>query len=606
MKRRIADWDFHYRPSQTQEATDEASPVDVVVATSVDVSPARIGEALRDLGPTLRVERLLARAPLFWSRVRSPVEATRTEVAAALARASVPVRYVASALRGSMVVPPPLDMTEAPAATATDWRTNRARPVPLTSVEGGHWFLGAAGGIRVDRRVCGTGAGMRLAVIEDDAADFEHLDLDRIVPVGVESIPCASGHGALMVGWAVGARRPDGTRYVGVAPDASVRAYCPPKPGADVVSLPLALARAVFDGADVIACATYVEGTTTPMLDDALDVASRLGRRGRGTAVVLPTGRETSSPPGSLHASLSLGLGDPASDPRVQCIAPGGRQGGWFLWRASSRSKLRPFSNRGPAVRWLAPGDDVAHPFSSRDRLFHAESSGASAMAAGVMLLVLASNQGLRLHEMHALLARTVDAPDRCEVMTSLVADPVDLLPFGPDRDGHNARVGYGRLNATRACAAASDPVALGLSALGEDEQATAWGLRLRHPYSPRLGRWAVRALLARPDIEHALRVVLRHARLVSSEHDRAAAHASGAVVRHLSTIVRELARSRRAPPLVAEELRRAIDALQTASGAPIAVEADVLSLFEAPGPAPADARSSHESPAFSASPMHL
>src|SRR5580704_13462935 len=193
-----------------------------------------------------------------------------------------------------------------------------------------------------------------------------------------------------MVGWAVGAVPRDAARFAGAAPDASVRLYCVPKPWIDVVSLPLAIARAVLDGADVVVCATYVEGTSSPLLDDALDVATRLGRGGRGAVVVLPTGRETSSGAKSVHASLSLGLGDPASDPRVHCIAPGGKHGGWFLWR-TPKGKLRPFSNRGPAVRWLAPGDDVAYPLSSRDHLFHAESSGASAIAAGVVLLVLAS-----------------------------------------------------------------------------------------------------------------------------------------------------------------------------------------------------------------------
>ncbi|MGH7270376.1 MAG: hypothetical protein ACREJ3_08080, partial [Polyangiaceae bacterium] len=281
-----------------------------------------------------------------------------------------------------------------------------------------------------------------------------------------------------------------GQRYAGVAPDASVRLYCIPKAGFDVVSVPLALARAAFDGADVIVCATYLEGASSPLLDDDLEVATRLGRRGRGTVVVLPTGRETSSPGSSVHASLSLGLGDPASDPRVHCIAPGGRQGGWFLWPL--RGKLRPFSNRGPAVRWLAPGDDITYPFSARDRLFHAESSGASAIAAGVMLLVLGCNRHLRLHELHAILERTAIAPSRNEAPDATLSDPADVLPPGHDRDGHNAKCGYGRLNAARACACARDPVALQLVSMGEGAVARQWCVR-RHPYSNRVARWCVR-----------------------------------------------------------------------------------------------------------------
>ncbi len=365
----------------------------------------------------------------------------------------------------------------------------------------GQWFLGVeGGGVHVDRRVCGTGAGTRLAVIDDDEADLALVDLDGRVHVGTTRGSETSGHAALMVGWATCARRPDGTRFLGIAPDASPRLYAIPKPGVDAVSLALAIARAVFDGADVVVCATYVEGTTTPLLDDAFDVASHLGRGGRGSVIVLPTGRETASAGGSLHASLSLEFGDPASDPRVHCVAPGGRPGGWFLWQ-SPRGMVRPFANRGPAVRWLSPGDDLAYPFSSRDRLFHAESSGASAVAAGVMLLLLGSNPELKLPEVHAILARTVDAPNDAShsggatgmtdatgapaALDRRLADPADVLPLGSDRDGHNAKCGYGRLNATRACAAAADPVALGLAAIGEDELAVAWRLQ---PFAPLFG----------------------------------------------------------------------------------------------------------------------
>jgi len=266
-----------------------------------------------------------------------------------------------------------------------------------------------------------------------------------------------------------------------------------------------------------------------------------------------------------VHASLSLALGDPASDPRVHCVAPGGRHGGWFLWRARG-GKVRPFANRGPAVRWLAPGDDVAYPFSSRDRLFHAESSGASAIAAGVVALVLGCNPRLRSRELHALLARTADAPEPSNVVDAALADPTDVLPAGRDRDGHDAKCGYGRLNATRACAGARDPFALELSAMGEEEVASEWCVRAERPYSDRLARWGVRALLTHPELEHSVRVILRHARLVAAEPSRARAHAPGALARHLALLVRELAESRAVPHALAKELDKALDVLTRAS----------------------------------------
>jgi hypothetical protein len=565
MTRQGADWDFPYQPAPTGTPGDQSEVIDVVVALRRAVEATVLSEALRSFGPGLDVELLIDRAPLHWLRVRSPARASQLEVADALSHARVPVRYVASARVGAMSMPPPLGLSRVLSARAVGWAARKQRAVSESTAKGGRWFLGEGGGVRVDRRVCGTGAGTRLAVVEDDTADFEHLEIDRLECVGVTNAPTASGHGALMVGWAVGALRPDGSRFAGVAPDASVRVYCTPKPGIDVVSLPLAIARAVLDGADVVLCPTYVEGTTSPLMDDALEVAVHLGRRGRGSVVVLPTGRETSSPGSSVHASLSLHLGDPASDPRVHCVAPGGQRGGWFLWK-SPRGKLRPFSNRGPAVRWLAPGDDMAYPFSARERLFHGESSGASAVAAGVMLLVLGCNPRLRLAELQGILARTVDVPDREILQAEVLADTADLLPLGRDRDGHDAKCGYGRFNATRACAAARDPVALELTAMGHDELARQWSVRPSRAYSQKLARWAVRALLARPDLEHSLRVALRHARLVAGDASRSDAHARGALARHLYLLIRELLNSTHPTPLVQHELERLLEPLQLAS----------------------------------------
>jgi hypothetical protein len=558
-----AAWDFPYQPARKGSAAAHDAALDVVVATLAHVDATSFAGALEGLGAPVSVETLVARAPLFWTRVRSSARATPNDVAARLSKLGV--RYVASAQGETMLAAPALAISEAqrarPSSGGDRWTARLVARTHPESTAGGRWFLGDGGGVVVDRRVCGTGAGTRLAVIDNETADLEHLELDGVVHVGVESAPATTGHAALMVAWSTGAAPAGGTRFVGVAPDASVRLYCIPKPGVDVVSLPLAIAKAVFDGADVVVCATYVEGTVSPMLDDALDVATHLGRRGRGTPVVLPTGRETASPGDSIHASLSLGLGDPASDARIHCIAPGGRGGGWFLWR-NARGKIRPFSNRGPAVRWMTPGDDISYPFSSRDRLFHSESSGASAIAAGVILLVLGCNPRLHLHELHAVLARTVDAPSDTAV-DSLV-DPADILPTGYDPDGHSAKSGYGRLNATRACSAARDPIALELVAMGHDDLAVAW-CRRRRPYSRRAARWAVRRLLTRPDLAHGVRILLRHVRLVAAAPSRGAAHARGAWVRELAIVLRELWRAS-PPAAVRDELARMLDHLTDAA----------------------------------------
>ncbi|MFT3769839.1 MAG: hypothetical protein QM820_30770 [Minicystis sp.] len=503
---------------------------------------------------------MIARAPLFWTRAVLDAPAHPGDVSARLAASGIAHRYVASEERPSLALGAPLSLRDAEAARPERWpvraQTMGSHPEATSA---GTWFLrDGEGGVAVDRARCGDGAGMRLAVIDDDGLEAEALDLDAEILVGLTERPRHSTHGALMVAWASGARG-----FAGVAPAASRRLYLIPKPGRSMIGLPLAIAQAALDGADVIVCATYVEGSTSPMLDDAIEVAVRLGRGGRGAAVVLPTGREASSLPGSLHASFSLGLGEPASDPRVFCIAPGARGEGWFFWR-DRRGKLRPFANRGPAVRWLSPGDDIAYPFSAPgapERFFHAESSGASAIAAGVLLLVLAANPSLRLADLAAVVDATIarvaaTPPDR-----ALLADPADALPHVSDRDGHNAKHGYGRLHAERACLAAADPLCAAWIAIGEDGAARAFAQERRRgavarAYSRRFARWAARALLADGEGREALRVIVRHLRLVARDEDRVRAHGDGAVARQARLVLRRLAAARPRPgPRIRAEL---------------------------------------------------
>ncbi|XYI01611.1 hypothetical protein ACMHYB_18390 [Sorangium sp. So ce1128] len=582
-------WDFGYAPVPTAACDDDGGPLDVVVASRCAVAPDAVAAALAARWSRVEVERVVERAPIFWLRVRSPDSGRRAEVAAALAAAALPVRYVASARRPSAAVAPRFDV--APAAAARPergWTARRASggDDPATP---GRWFLRAGeGGVGVDRRRCGSGAGMRLGVIDDDAWAAEELGLDREVLVMLEHPPRSQAHGALMVAWAVGVRRPGGFR--GVAPDASPRLYLIPKPGGCVLALPVAIVQAVSDGADVVVCAAYVEGSTTPMLDDALEFAARLGRRGRGCPVVFPTGREASSPPESLHASFSLGLGEPASDPRVFCVGPGARGEGWFLWR-DRRGRSRPFANRGPAVRWLAPGDDLTCPLPTAsgadpaaERLCHAESSGASALAAGVLLLVLSRNPALRLPELDALVLRTLEpVPPAAPASAEPVADRWDLLPDERDRDGHNAKHGYGRIDAGRACLAAGDPIALALLLIGEDGAARAWHdaraarSLARGLYSRRLARWAVRALLADPILCHGVCALARHARLTAGDTRRQRFHGAGAVLRQLSVLVRALAASRPAPARsrrVRDEIAAQLDRIERTAADAAAVQA--------------------------------
>jgi hypothetical protein len=556
-------WDFDFAPLG-RHADDGVRPEsDLVIASTEDLDAIEITQALSDLASNVAITPLFSSHPIFWTRIEASSELDRAEVTRRLHRSGL--RYVASARVGSQCLAPALDFTGARPRQVRDWRTRAATTVAEPDTPW-RWFLRAQG-VDVARHLCGTGAGTHLAVVDNDGLDLDRIALDAEIPVGVASIPRAQSHAAMMLGWAVGARAPDGSEFRGVAPDASARFYCIPKPGADVWSLPLAIARAVDDGADVIVCPTYVEGQTSPMLDDALDFARRVGRGGRGSVVVMPTGREMSSPPGVVYSSLSLAVSDPASDPRVFCIGPSARDGGWFLWR-DRRGALHPFANRGPAVRWLAPGDDLPYPFAKDDRVWHAESSGASGVASGVILLTLAKNPWLTVSELDRVLTETaVEIEQRDAASEDPVADHRDLLPAGRDGDGHDAKHGYGRLNATNACLAAADPVSLTLVRMGEmaaarDYAAAVQSGVLDPRISQSLARWITCRALSDTFVAHGLASVLRALRVWSGRPRRLDEQPPGHLLRHVAIVARSLLD---APPPAAlrDELSSVVSTLQ-------------------------------------------
>ena len=556
------DWDFLYAPPATSALGSYQPEADHVVATATDVDPTRLAELLTPMVTEIRP--LLAAHPLYWTRVRTREPIERSTIQTALEGGGVSVRYICSSRRGSQELAPQLDWRNARPRLARDWPA-RVTGIAEEQVSPASWFLGPSG-VSVDRALCGTGRGTRLAVIDNDAGNTEWLGLDAEILIGVEAPSRRSHHAGLLIGWAVGVGgKPSNggpRRFDGVAPGASPRLYCIPLPG-DVFSLPVAIARGVDDGADVVLCATPIDDQSSPLLDDALEFAARVGRGGLGACVVFPTGREVASAPGSMHASLTLSLGHPASDPRAFCIGPSSRDGGWFLWR-DQKKRLRPFANRGPAVRCLAPGDDMANPFGDEGHIAHAESSGASAIAAGVVLLLIALCPEIGSDELQTVLVRTCTSvlPDVPE--SEQVADPFDFFPISRDPDGHNAKAGYGRLNAARACMSVRDPIAAALVAIGEDGAARSYlalretDPRLRDAYSQPFGRLAARIFQEDASFAHSLSVLTRHARLVARRPADQRTHHVGAWVKQLAILLRQLERS----PQVACGDRRVRDEL--------------------------------------------
>jgi hypothetical protein len=562
------DFDFEYAPVDHGGDDDDGQTGSLVVATARATAVGRLVSALEgagDLPPVRIVGIAFERAPLFWYRLELAAPVSRAAVTTALERAGIEPRYVASVRKGSTALGSPLaEPEEAALAADPRWPTRNEAVAELRDTDA-FWFLQSRAGVNVVERGrhVHDGRGMRLAVIDDDGESAEELALDDEIPVGIEAVPRSHSHGPQMVAWAVGARGP--RPMAGVAPAASPRLYVIPKPGVDVLSLAVAFARAVVDGADVIVCATYVEGASSPMLSDALDFAARHGRGGLGTAVVMPTGREASSPSYAARASWSLSLADPACDARVFCVAPGGKDGGWFTWK-DRRGAFHPFGNRGPSVRWSAPGDDVVYPFGAVERTHHAESSGAAAIAAGVLLCVLGANPALHVGELDAVITRTAAAVVQEE---NARLQRADAAPVAVDADGHNAKQGYGRMNAGAACATVTCPLAGALVAIGDHGAAARWlGRRAEDPavgelYTVALSGWLARAALTDSGLAHALRTLVRHCRLVVARPERIGAQVDGALLRHLVLCLEAALFSRSPPAAPATRLRRELQALR-------------------------------------------
>lgn len=579
-------WDFDYAPISIGGGDTNEPCSDVVVATESDVDSTRMTELLRTLASRIEVTCLSNVHPVHWARVEASEPLDRQELAIRLAEGGIQVRYVASSRQGSQALPPSLKFDDARPLHAVDWTVKQGDALVEEDTPW-RWFL-RENGTNVQRAECGTGAGTRLALIDDDGAGLDAVELNAELLVGVDSVPRSSKHAALLLGWCVGACTPTG-RFHGVAPHASPRLYCIPKPGLDVFTLPLAIVRAVNDGADVIVCATFVDGQTSPMLDDALELAVRLGRRGRGTVVVMPASRQISSPRNSRHASLSLGLFDPASDPRVFCVGPSARDGQWFLWR-DKKGKLRPFANRGPTLRFLAPGDDLALPFSDEDRPTHAESSGASALAGGVTLLLLGQNPELSLNDLHVALMETAAPVDaHAQLADPTLGDPADLTPSGRDPDGHNAKHGYGRLDATSASLVVSDPFTASLVRIGERSAAIAYGrLRtlkdVRDVYSARSAAWAARVLLRERSETHLFAALARAVRLYIAHPEHLADQPPGHLLRQIGLGLRALISAHPPEGVLQdlEHLERSVRALLSKPGSAAVTEHSILATLSA------------------------
>ena len=259
-----------------------------------------------------------------------------------------------------------------------------------------------------------------------------------------------------------------------MAPHASPRVYCIPKPGTDIVSLPLAIVRAVADGANVCFARPTWKVPRARCSTTRWNLRVVSGRRGRGTAIVFPVGRETSSPPDSVHASLSLSLRDPRAI--LVCFAsrPAGKKGAGFSGAIARGVCARSKSGSGLSVARSRRRPDVSVHFRGSlgalgiEWCFghccwrHVARPGRKSRPAVV------GARGSLDENRHA-------GPPGAAPHAEQLADVSDVRPAARDPDCHNVKHGYGRLHAARACFTAADPVAAALIVIGEEGAAATY-----------------------------------------------------------------------------------------------------------------------------------
>ena len=354
----------------------------------------------------------------------------------------------------------------------------------------------------------------------------------------------APGHGTAMAGiilYQVPRARVGLFRLPALA--GAVPAYIAP------TEIAVAVAAAVESWrADVVLIAMSDGAWGTPRhLRDVLREAARIGRGGRGAAIICSVGD-----PAKNHSraedSAALGADDLASQPWVIAAAACDSAGRWLRARFDYQRAGSPgttYNRFGPSVALAASGESQVYG----GVLAGDDSSQAAALVAAGAAAVLQYAPETTLDDLRAVLFMTADAPAQIDALAEsdlLAENPAEpglatSVCDGRDRQGHSFKVGYGRINAAAAALAATDPIAAALLATrpcpdpptGKSaalRMAEAWEATWRQALAgtPRAARLAAgyarvrgrlaRAALRSPAAAEALGWLARHARALSEE----------------------------------------------------------------------------------------
>lgn len=221
----------------------------------------------------------------------------------------------------------------------------------------------------------------------------------------------------------------------------------------DATALAVALGRAGAWGADVIIVPMSEGHWGCPEhLRVILRELWRTGRKGKGIPVFCSVGSSDKNHTASNSGSSSaLGADDLASQAWVQAVAATDEEGRWYRRYLRVEESTSPLGRFGPGVALSALG--AVHVHASAGGMD--DTSLASCLVAATGALVLQANPELTVVELRALLQRTCDVPPVVDDGPGRAAEHFNAW----DRQGHNFKLGSGRVNALAAVLAAADPV---------------------------------------------------------------------------------------------------------------------------------------------------
>jgi len=213
--------------------------------------------------------------------------------------------------------------------------------------------------------------------------------------------------------------------------------------------------RAVAWGADVIVC-PWSDRSPPPLNErvlKSLNAVLAKGRGGLGAIVVYSSGRPSTNDDTNWLRDDAL-----ANHPSVLTVTACDRSARVYREKDSRRA----VSVFGPAVGLCAPGWIIYVPHKGHTPCTQLdETSLAAPLVAGAVAAVIGHNPYLRAFEVREILQMCAVRPARLDRDEA----PPDRDEPSPrrlnevDRQGHNCKLGYGRVDVARACAAAVDPI---------------------------------------------------------------------------------------------------------------------------------------------------